>query len=102
MVIGIYRAYASLLWLRFSIVAVHGLGGHAMTTWTHDSTGKLWLRNFFPHTIPNARIMTFGYDSSVVSRRSVIGMMENANSLLTQLSLHRDSDEVSIKSFHLL
>ena len=73
-----------------------------MTTWTHDSTRKLWLRDFLPHTIPNARIMTFGYDSRVVGSRSVIGMMENANSLLTQLSLLRDSDKVSIKSFHLL
>ena len=102
MVIGIYRANAKLLWLRFSIVAVHGLGGHAMTTWTHDSTGKLWLRDFLPQTIPNARIMSFGYDSRVVGSRSVIGMMENANILLTQLGLRRDSEKVSIKSLHLL
>ena len=73
-----------------------------MATWTHDSTGKLWLQDFLPHTIPNARIMSFGYDSKVVGSRSVIGMMENANSFLTQLSLRRGSDEVSIKSFHLL
>ena len=79
----------------FSIVAVHGLGGHALATWTHDSTGKLWLRDFLPRTIPNARIMTFGYDSRVVGSRSVIGMMENANSLLTQLSLLRNTDKVS-------
>ena len=101
-VFGIYRANANLLWLRFSVVAVHGLGGHAMATWTHESTGKLWLRDFLPHTIPNARIMTFGYDSRVVGTRSVIGMMENANILLTQLGFLRDSDKVSIKSFHLL
>ena len=73
-----------------------------MTTWTHGSTGKLWLRDFLPHTIPNARIMTFGYDSRVTGSRSVIGMMENANILLTQLSLLRGEDEVRIKSFHLL
>ena len=80
--------------MRFSIVAVHGLGGHAMATWTHDSTGKLWLRDFLPHTIPNARIMTFGYDSRVAG--SVFEMMENvATSLLTQLDLSRDSDKVS-------
>ena len=39
--------------------------------------------------------MTFGYDSRVVGSKSVIGMMENANSLLTQLSLLRNSDKVS-------
>ena len=81
--------------MHFRIVAVHGLGGHAMATWTHDPTGKLWLRGFLPHTIPNARIMKFGYDSWVAGRKSVIGKMENANNLLTQLSLLRRSDKVS-------
>ena len=71
-----------------------------MATWTHDPTGKLWLRDFLPHTIPNARIMTFGYDSRVAGSKSVIGMMENANNLLTQLSLLRRSDKVLKKSFH--
>ena len=80
----------------FSIVAVHGLGGHAMNTWTHEATGKLWLRDLLPHAIPNSRIMTFGYDSRVAGSKSVVGMMENANILLTQLSLLRNSDEVSI------
>ena len=66
-----------------------------MGTWTHASTGKLWLRDFLPHTIPNARIMTFGYDSRVAGSKSVVGMMENANSLLTQLSILRNLDKVS-------
>ena len=65
-----------------------------MSTWTHPLTGKLWLRDFLPHTIPNARIMTFGYDSKVVDSKSVIGMMEHANSLLTHLSLLRNSHKV--------
>ena len=82
------------MWFYFSIVAVHGLGGHAMRTWTHDSTGKLWLRDFLPHTIPNAQIMTFGYDSRVAGSKGAIGMMGDANSLLTQLSLLRDSEKV--------
>lgn len=83
-----------LTYCDFSIVAVHGLGGHAMDTWTHPSTGKLWLRDFLPVTIPDARILTFGYASKVVGSKSVIGIMENANSLLTQLSLFRDSHKV--------
>ena len=84
----------------FSIIAVHGLGGHAIDTWTHPSTGKLWLRDFLPDAIPDARIMTFGYDSRVVGSKSVIGIAENANSLLTQLSISQDSHKVS-KTFPL-
>jgi hypothetical protein len=96
-----YRADASFLRLHISIVAVHGLGGHAINTWTHASTGKLWLRDFLPLAIPNARIMSFGYDSKVVGSRSILGMMENANSLLTHLSLHRNSRDLEVcDSFH--
>ena len=73
-----------------------------MSTWTHPLTGKLWLRDFLPNTIPNARIMTFGYDSRVVGSKSIIGMMENANSLLTQLSLLRNSHKVPIPSICLV
>jgi hypothetical protein len=45
-------------------VAVHGLGGDALGTWT---TGKtLWLRDLLPNSpgFDQARIMTFGYDAS--------------------------------------
>jgi hypothetical protein len=31
--------------------------------WTH-STGTLWLRDLLPETIPVARVLAFGYDSS--------------------------------------
>ena len=92
----------NFLKLYFSIVAVHGLGGHAMRTWTHAATEKLWLRDFLPLAIPNARIMTFGYDSRVVNSRSILGIMENANSLLTHLGNIRDSQDLEVgNSFHL-
>jgi hypothetical protein len=77
----------------FSIVAVHGLGGHAIKTWT-SRNGKQWLKDFLPKDTPDARIMTFGYDARVLDSRSVIGMMENANNLLTNLRFRRSSLEV--------
>ena len=67
-----------------------------MRTWTHAVTGKLWLRDFLPLAIPNARIMTFGYDARVVDSRSIIGMMENANNLLTQLCIYRNSRDLEV------
>ena len=72
-----------------------------MRTWTHAATGKLWLRDLLPLAIPNARIMVFGYDARVVDSRSIIGMMENANSLLTHLCNHRNSRDLEVcDSFH--
>ena len=94
-------ADTNFLQLCFSIIAVHGLGGHAMSTWTHPATGKLWLRDFLPRAMPNARVMTFGYDAKVVDSRSIIGMMENANNLLTQLCIYRNSLDLEVgDSFH--
>ncbi len=49
-----------------SIVAVHGLNGHREKTWT-ASNGLLWLRDLLPTKIPNARIMTWGYDANTHS-----------------------------------
>ena len=67
-----------------------------MKTWTHAATEKLWLRDFLPLAIPNARIMTFGYDARVVDSRSILGIMENANSLLTHLGNYRNSRDLKV------
>jgi pimeloyl-ACP methyl ester carboxylesterase len=48
-----------------SIVLVHGLTGNRDKTWTH-SNGTFWSQHLLPEDIPNARIMTFGYDADVV------------------------------------
>jgi hypothetical protein len=77
-----------------SIVAIHGLGGHAMNTWTHRPSKKMWLRDFLPGDIPNARVMTFGYDARVIDSRSVLGLMENAENLLVDLQSRRSSADV--------
>ena len=74
------------------VVAVHGLQGDAYKTWAHDN-GSLWLRDFLPADIPNARIMTFGYDSSVAFSRSVAKIEDKALELLNHLSARRSLAE---------
>lgn len=80
---------------RGSIVAVHGFGG-PLHTWTHDVSGKLWLRDFLPKDLPGARIMSFGYDSMVVNSKSIQGMIESVADLLLQLRYRRLLPEVWI------
>ncbi|MCJ1344417.1 hypothetical protein MMC31_002620, partial [Peltigera leucophlebia] len=70
------------------VVAVHGLQGDAYKTWEHDN-GSLWLRDFLPADIPNARIMTFGYDSTVAFSKSVAKIEDKALELLNHLSARR-------------
>ncbi|KAJ4126962.1 hypothetical protein NW768_008583 [Fusarium equiseti] len=74
------------------IVAVHGLGGDAYSTWT-ASNGKLWLRDFLPDELQNAtsngpkkaRIMTFGYDAGLFTRATTERSFAFAENLLNEL-----------------
>ncbi|PWW73473.1 hypothetical protein C7212DRAFT_220039, partial [Tuber magnatum] len=66
------------------IVALHGLGGDRLRTWTHES-GACWIRDFLPDQIPGARIMTFGYNSGVAFSQSVAGISGFAEDLLDRL-----------------
>lgn len=60
----------SRVWpLSHSIILIHGLQGHPETTWTcsktHDGSKLYWPQTLLPKTVPNARILTYGYDSKV-------------------------------------
>jgi len=71
-----------------SIVAVHGLGGHWEDTWT-DENGKLWLRDFLPSQIPEARIMSFGYNADTANSKAVTDIDDVATDLLNRLGRER-------------
>jgi len=54
-----------------SVIAITGLGGHAFNSWrSHIDTPRpidrpMWLCDFLPERFPKARIMTYGYESSL-------------------------------------
>jgi alpha-beta hydrolase superfamily lysophospholipase len=73
-----------------SIVAVHGLNGDWEKTWTDHNTKKLWLRDFLPRQFPNARVWSFGYDASVLSK-SVADIDDAAIYLVDALDGERHS-----------
>lgn len=77
-----------------SIVAVHGLGGGPVETWTHPDTGKFWLKDFLPKKLPQARIMTFGYDAAAALRRSKAEFEDYAKALLSSLVDEREGAAV--------
>ena len=45
------------------IVFVHGLNGNPYKTWMEPEKGVYWPVHLLPKDVPNARIMTFGYDA---------------------------------------
>ncbi|KAL9059229.1 MAG: hypothetical protein Q9162_001266 [Coniocarpon cinnabarinum] len=73
------------------VIAVHGLGGDAFKTWTAGQ--RLWLRDFLPHSMKYARVLTFGYNSvrhqAVAFSGSVSRIDDFATQLLTSLKAHR-------------
>lgn len=73
------------------IVALHGLNGHRDLTWTDRVTGLNWLSNekCLSKDIPNARILTFGYNSKTYFSRSKSNIQDFASELLTAISTQR-------------
>ncbi|KAF5619615.1 ankyrin protein [Fusarium sp. NRRL 25303] len=47
------------------VVAVCGLGGHALGSFKEKNGRFVWLRDALPSDIPNARILTYGYDTKL-------------------------------------
>jgi len=76
------------------IVFVHGLGGHALTTWEAEN-GKNWVTDseFLPKMLPTARIMTFGYNANLFNDVVTSRVFDHANSLLARLNSKRGGCE---------
>ena len=82
--------------MRTSIVAVHGLNPtntdlHAEAAWMAED--KLWLKDFLPQKLPNARVLLFGYNANAAFKTSTAGVREQAINLLNRIALKRDDDE---------
>ncbi|KIL89240.1 hypothetical protein FAVG1_07634 [Fusarium avenaceum] len=75
------------------ICFVHGLSGDRDKTWTGGTSSEPWPAVILPSLLPNARLMTFGYDAYAVGKpvASTNRLEDHANSLLKDLSDVRNS-----------
>lgn len=73
-----------------SVVAIHGINGHCVNSWTNAKSGTYWLRDLLPEKLPLARIMTFQYDAKVLGNKSTYGIRDIAAQLLNELVQCRD------------
>ncbi|KAF8538748.1 hypothetical protein BDD12DRAFT_841185 [Trichophaea hybrida] len=48
------------------VIAVTGLAGHAFGSWRNLETHQMWLKDLLPHDVKNIRVMSYGYDSSLL------------------------------------
>lgn len=88
--------------LSTSVIAVHGLNGHAYATWVHyqnsssqEGPGPMWLRDFLPKTIPKARISTYGYNSALIGPNTSVSTLKDfAKDLLQRIIDDRKTEAV--------
>ena len=84
--------------MAYSIIAFHGLDGHAFNSWTmqHPNVpgGVMWLRDLLPEAINSARILLYGYNSRVLRNASISGIREHARLFVVSLQALKTRDKV--------
>lgn len=81
------------------IIAIHGLGGHYEDIWTwypakrQSGTPCNWLNDLLPTRIPNARIISFGYNSAVALSKSIGDINTFGEQLLGRVLHERRSEQ---------
>ena len=79
-----------------SIIFVHGLTGDREKTWRAKDAASPWPRTLLPAKVPNARILTFGYDAYVADWRGMVAQNRIGNhsmNLLTAVATYREDDD---------
>src|SRR6478736_9448267 len=75
-----------------SFIAVCGLGGHALGSFKEKNGRFVWLRDALPSDIPNARILTYGYNSQLLGSESFQSLTDLGRTLQVDLEDIRVSD----------
>ena len=65
-----HPAFAHLCHLYNSVIAVPGLGSHAIGSWKSPSDNDLWLRDYLPDDVPNIRVLLYGDNTSLLGNES--------------------------------
>ncbi|KAH8802449.1 hypothetical protein F5884DRAFT_886944 [Xylogone sp. PMI_703] len=98
---GIQEIYRPPIEPEVDIVAVHGLHGDALKTWTSKSQKLCWLNHpdFLPRYIKNARVLSWGYNSNIASlmgrTTSSDRILQHAQTLIAQLEADRDLEDAN-------
>ncbi|RYP24486.1 hypothetical protein DL765_000506 [Monosporascus sp. GIB2] len=77
---------------KVDVIAISGLGGHAFGSFKERGGDHMWLRDALPHDLtgentdrPMARVMTYGYESTVAQSRSIQNLEDLATSFHNSL-----------------
>ncbi|KAH6667983.1 hypothetical protein B0J14DRAFT_519380 [Halenospora varia] len=80
------------------VVLVHGLTGDREKTWTAKNAASPWPQSLLPSKVPNARVLTFGYDAYITDWRGMVSQNRIGNhsmNLLTSVATFREDDDTN-------
>ncbi|KAI1036247.1 hypothetical protein LB504_011378 [Fusarium proliferatum] len=75
------------------LVTVCGLGGHALGSFKEKNGRFVWLRDALPSDIPNARILTYGYDTKLSKSKAFQNLTDLGRALQIDLEGIRHPNE---------
>ncbi|XTI83742.1 P-loop containing nucleoside triphosphate hydrolase protein [Cenococcum geophilum] len=81
------------------IIFIHGLTGDREKTWTAKGAAAPWPQTLLPLKVPNARILTFGYDAYIANWRGMVSQNRIGNhamNLLAAVAAFRDDDDTEV------
>lgn len=85
-----------------SVIAVTGLSAHAFGSWAHTPR-NMWLRDYLPRDVSNARVLTYGYPSQLHGSLSRSIFSDHSMNFIHRLLNMRESAKVStITSFQIV
>ncbi|KAK2681977.1 Alpha/beta hydrolase fold-1 [Fusarium oxysporum f. sp. vasinfectum] len=77
------------------IIAVPGLGSHALGSWKSPNSDDVWLRDFLSKDVPNIRVLLYGYDTTLPGSLSKQSIEDLGGALLEQIIAYRAGDGTS-------
>ena len=80
-----------------SMVFVHGLMGDPYLTWSCTEPENNWPKCLLSQNIPDARILTFGYDARIADLSDEVStntIRDHANNLLIGLTHERERNNL--------
>ncbi|KAM5359278.1 hypothetical protein ACJA88_015171 [Fusarium oxysporum] len=77
------------------VIAVPGLGSHALGSWKSPNSDDVWLRDFLPKDVPNIRVLLYGYDTVLPGSLSKQSIEDLGGALLEQVVAFRARDGTS-------
>ncbi|KAJ9130493.1 Tetratricopeptide-like helical domain protein [Pleurostoma richardsiae] len=77
------------------IIAVHGLGSHAIGAFKAKDNNSVWLRDFLPKDIPTARMLVYGYDTTITDKDAKYSIKDLGRAFLDSYKAFREATQTS-------